>query len=198
MRTLWFGGSFNPIHSGHLICSRAVAETAGFDRVVLVPSGQPPHKAGDTSIADAEHRLAMCRIAVSGDPLFAVDDLELRRAGPSYTLETARQLRANGEQEISWLIGADMALSLPHWHKPLELLSQVNFILMARPGWSLDWDKLPPEYRHLAKNVVQAPQLDISSTHLRNRLGAGLSIQYLTPPGVVDYIRQNQLYVQTR
>src|SRR5215210_7294765 len=99
MRTLCFGGSFNPIHHGHLLCARAVAEREGFDRVELIPSAQPPHKAGTAfDMAPAEDRLAMCRLAIEGTKLFAVNDIELRRSGPSYTVDTARQLKAQGDE----------------------------------------------------------------------------------------------------
>ena len=197
MRQLWFGGSFNPIHSGHLICARAVAEAAGFDRVVLIPSAQPPHKAGDTSLASAHHRFAMCQAAIKGEGLFEVDDLELHRAGPSYTIDTVRQLRGRGHAQISWLIGADMARSLPRWHEPAALLAEVQFVLMARPGWSFDWATLPIEYQKLQANVIQAPELAISSTELRSRLVGGRSIRYLTPDSVIDYIHQHKLYTTT-
>jgi nicotinate-nucleotide adenylyltransferase len=197
MRQLWFGGSFNPIHFGHLICARNVAEIAGFDQVVLVPSRQPPHKHGDTMIAAAEHRLAMCQLAVAGDDFFEVDALELARPGPSYTIDTVRQLRARGVLQVSWLIGADMLNSLPRWHDPAGLLAEVRFVLMARPGWSFDWAGLPVEMQGLQANLVEAPQLDISSTGLRDRLRRGKSIRYLTPDAVVDYIQQHRLYRAT-
>ncbi len=136
----------------------------------------------------------MCRAAVQGDPFFAVDDIEMRRTGPSYTIHTIRQLKTVGLQKISWLIGADMAVHLPRWHESASLLAEVDFVLMARPGWSMDWSTLPEEYRHLQKNVIAGPLIDISSTMLRKRLAAGQSIRYLTPPGVVEYIDENALY----
>jgi nicotinate-nucleotide adenylyltransferase len=194
MRPLWFGGSFNPIHFGHLICARAVAETAGFDRVILVPNRQPPHKSGDMSLAGAEDRLEMCRLAIDDESLFEVDDLELNRPGPSYTIDTARQLRSRGWSEISWLVGADMAISLPGWHQSDQLLAEVNFILMARPGSLIDWNILPGQMQRFRSNVVATPQLDISSTALRDRLSRGKSIRYLTPDAVVDYIQRKKLY----
>jgi nicotinate-nucleotide adenylyltransferase len=194
MRQLVFGGTFNPIHHGHLACSRAVAEQLGFDRVLLVPSAKPPHKAASATLADSADRLAMTRLAVSGDPFFEVDDLELRRAGPSYTLDTARDLTSRGQGSVSWLIGADTLLNLPKWHRPADLLKEVNFVIMARPGWSLDWQTLPPEYRHLQANVVEAPLMSISSTDIRNRIAIGRSIRYLTPGSVCDYIFERNLY----
>ena len=194
MRQLWFGGSFNPIHFGHLICARSVAEAAGFDRVVLVPSHQPPHKSGITTVLNASHRLAMCQLAVAGDAFFDVDGIELDRPGPSYTIDTVRELRRRGCGEISWLIGADMASFLPNWRDPAALLAEVRFVLMARPGCPIDWSSMPVEMQKLQSSVVEAPKLDISSTGLRERLARGKSIRYLTPDAVVEYIWRHRLY----
>src|SRR5579864_6055283 len=121
MGTLYFGGSFNPIHYGHLICARAVAEASGSDRLVLIPTAQSPHKPGFGDAAPAIHRLQMCRLAVKEQPLFEVSDIELGRGGPSYTIDTAAELATRGEHPIRWLIGADMLLDLPHWHRAAEL-----------------------------------------------------------------------------
>lgn len=194
MATLWFGGSFNPIHNGHLICARAVAESAAFDKIVLVPSAQPPHKPGATDLASPRDRATMCHLATQDDPLFAVDDLELTRIGPSYTIDTVAELKKRGETEINWLIGADMLAILPKWHRPEELVQQANLILMARPGWSFDFDALPPPFRHLQQNVVQAPLIDISATDIRRRLHEGRSIRYLVPEAVEQFIRERNLY----
>lgn len=192
MRRLILGGSFNPIHHGHLLCSRTVAEQAGFDRIVLLPSGQPPHKPPDAMVAAAAHRAAMTQLAVQGDPLFEVDDLELARAGPSYTIDTVRTLAARGKAEIHWLIGADMLLFLPHWHRWAELLREVRFLVMARPGWTIDWTLLPRECQALQANVIPVPQVDISASDIRRRVLAGLPIEYLTPPAVCRYIHDHQ------
>jgi nicotinate-nucleotide adenylyltransferase len=136
----------------------------------------------------------MCRLAISGDDFFEVDDLEVNRPGSSYTIDTARILRAGGNSTISWLIGADMVNSLPTWHDPAALLEEVNFVLMARPGWIFDWSSLPVEMQSLQSQIVPAPQLQISSTVLRSRIAVGKSIRYLTPDAVIDYIRQHRLY----
>jgi nicotinate-nucleotide adenylyltransferase len=194
MAKLCFGGSFNPIHHGHLICARAVAEARGFERVVLVPSGQPPHKPDDPAIAKSVHRLEMCRLAISGDPLFEVDDLELARTGPSYTIDTVREYRRRGSEKVAWLIGADMLAILPQWHEPEALLAEAELLIMARPGWDFDWDRLPPSYQRLKSNMVEAPRLDISATDIRERVARELSIRYLTPAAVCDYIRAHALY----
>lgn len=194
MPALCFGGSFNPVHHGHLICARAAAEAIGLNRVLLIPSRQPPHKIVGTDLAAAEDRLAMCRLAVAGDPFFEVSDVELKRDGPSYTIDTVRQLKAVGWQEVHWLIGADMARILPQWHEPLPLLREAKLVLMARPGWSFDWDTLPTEYRSLRANVVTTPMLEISATAIRQRVRAGLPITYLSPEPVVRYIGDRGLY----
>jgi nicotinate-nucleotide adenylyltransferase len=194
MPALCFGGSFNPIHHGHLICARAAAEAMGLNRVLLIPSRQPPHKIVGTDLASPEDRLAMCRLAVAGDPFFEVSDIELNRDGPSYTIDTVRQLKASGWQEVHWLIGADMADILPQWHEPLALMREAKLVLMARPGWSLDWNALPPEYRSLQTNVVTAPLLEISATAIRQRVREGRPIAYFTPEPVVRYIVERGLY----
>src|SRR5207302_7769905 len=114
-------------------------EARGFEKLVLVPTYQPPHKLLGHEIAPPEHRLAMCRLAIQGATLFEVDDLELRRGGPSFTIDTVRALKHRGEPEVHWLIGADMAQIMPQSHKPDALLAEVKFVLMARPGWTMDW-----------------------------------------------------------
>jgi len=194
MAQLWFGGSFNPIHHAHLICARAVAETMGFEKVVLVPSSQPPHKPKNAAVAPAAHRLAMCRLAVEGDGLFTVDDLELQREGASYTIDTVRELRKQRYPEINWMIGADMLQILPVWHEPAALLAETRFIIVARPGWQIDWQTLPVPYRALQTRVVIAPLLEISATDIRKRVATGKSIDYLTPQKVVRYIGEVGLY----
>ena len=145
-------------------------------------------------MASAGHRLAMCRLAVQGDPLFEVDDLELTRSGPSYTIETARQLRRRGWNDVHWLIGADTVPLLPDWHEPDALLQEVTFVVMARPGHVLDWPMLPAYLQALANNVVAAPLIEISASDIRRRLAAGRPIRYLTPPPVEEYIARNGLY----
>lgn len=194
MNPLCVGGSFNPIHNAHLRCAVAAMTAKGFDRVVLIPSAQPPHKPGATDLAGAEDRLAMCRAAVAGDPRFAVDDLELCRSGPSYTIDTARELKRRGWPSVSWMIGADMLLSLPKWHQAEALIHEVNFVVVARPGWMLDWSQLPEAFRLLQANVVEAPLMDVSATEIRRRVKAGESIADLTPPAVVRYIADRGLY----
>jgi len=195
MHNLCFGGSFNPIHNGHLLCSQAVASVRDVTELLLIPSATSPHKVGHADMASADDRLAMCRLAVAGNPLFEVDDVEVRRAGPSYTIDTVRYLRtAKRWEHVNWLIGADQVAALPRWREPAALLREVNFVVMARPGWSFDWHALPPEFRMLQNNVVEAPLIDISATDIRRRVRAGEPIDHLVPPAVAGYIRERGLY----
>lgn len=197
MTKIFFGGSFNPVHIGHLVIARAIAEAKGFAKVVLVPSAQPPHKAETADLAGSQQRLKMCQIVATCDYLFNVADLELNRSGPSYTLETARLLK-EGEGEVAWLIGADMLQILPKWHRPMDLLQEVRFIIAQRPGYTIDWETLPPEFSVLRKDVVQAPLLEISATEIRRRVAEGKSIRYLVTPEVEQYIQEQGLYRTSR
>ena len=194
MRNLCFGGSFNPVHNGHLIVSRAAADAAGFDRVVLLPSAVPPHKLRQPDMADADDRLAMCRLAADATPGFDVDDLEMRRPGPSYTIDTARELKRRGWTSVNWLIGADQVPKLPAWREPEALLREVEFVVIARPGWSFDWESLPREYQFLRERVVQAPLVNISATDIRRRVAASEPIDDLVPPAVARYVERKGLY----
>jgi len=194
MRVLCFGGSFNPIHHGHLICARAAAEAGGFDRVVLIPTAQPPHKPNSSDLAPASDRLEMCRLAALGGDLFVVDDIETKTFGPNFTFDTAAQLKLRGWREVHWLIGGDMLMYLPKWHRVAELIHQVSLVVMARPGTALDWGSLPPDLRFLADHVVPTPLIDISASEIRRRVAAGLSIDYLCPPAVCEYIHRRGLY----
>jgi len=195
MKTLCLGGSFNPIHHGHLICARAVMEHAGYERVMLIPSAQPPHKSAHANLAPAQERLRMCQLVVQSSATFVVDEIELKRTGPSYTIDTMRELKASrGWSEVHWLIGADMLNYLPQWHRADELLREVHFVVMARPGFDFDWQGLPAGFQHLRERVVEAPRIDISSTQIRDRVRAGMSIDFLTPAPVVDHIQERHLY----
>jgi nicotinate-nucleotide adenylyltransferase len=194
MTKLFLGGSFNPIHLGHLICARAAAESIGAPSVVLIPTGVPPHKQSAKDIASPQDRLEMARRAIENIPRFEVDDREIRRPGPSYTIQTARELRQSGIDRVNWLIGADMLNTLPTWHEPAALLAEVHFIIMARPGSAMNWESLPPEYARLRDHVVQVPRIDISATEIRRRIKAGLPIDFLTPPGVCRYIEDRKLF----
>jgi nicotinate-nucleotide adenylyltransferase len=202
MPILHFGGSFNPIHKGHLEVAQAVARARQFDHVNLIVSADPPHKSRPTGsgqeLAASTDRLAMCRLATEADPLFSVDDIELHRTGPSYTLDTVRQLRRRDEisadEAVYWLIGGDSVSQLPRWHEAETLVREVEFVIAARPGFIFDWNALPPAFRQLRDHVVEAPLIDISATEIRRRVRMGKSLRGLVAPGVEVYIHAHQLY----
>lgn len=196
------GGSFDPIHFGHLISARSCAEQLGLDRIVLIPSAVPPHKRGVT-MTEGAHRLEMARRAIEGDELFDVSDVEFQRGGPSYTIDTVAEIRRRGiggPGELCWLIGADTLPELHTWHRAAELVQQVRMVTVVRPGWS------PPSRADLAKwageaaadrllkNCVTTPAIEISATGIRERVRAGKSIRYLVPELVRSYIDATGLY----
>ena len=197
-RVLHFGGSFNPVHKAHLQCCAAAARAAGFGTVVLVPTGQPLLKIPDYRLASAADRRAMLKRAIadqSGAPVFRVDPIELHRVGPSYTIDTVTELRARGEREVHWLIGADQLVNFHRWHRYQELLQLARFWVMARPGYAIDWPSLDPLVQGLADHVVTVPQMDISATEIRRRVAAGEPIDTLVPSEVRKYIEAHRLYI---
>lgn len=195
-----FGGTFDPVHHGHLIVARAVAEARGFERVTLIPANCPPHKA--PARASAADRLAMLRLAVQGDGLFEVSDLELGRAGPSYTLDTLQAVRGKmGKANLHWLIGMDSLADLPHWHRVEEVLGLARIVIAGRPGPEgesvLEGLAGKLAVSHLARlraGVVPTPLIDISSTDIRRRVCEGKSVGYLVPEAVARYIAERGLY----
>lgn len=200
-RVLFFGGTFDPVHNAHLAVSRAAADQLGARKVWLVPSAAPPHKV--TASASADHRLAMLELAIGGDELYGVCDVELHRDGKSYTIDTVGDLRERfADQELFWLIGADMLEYLPKWYQADRLVKLVRFAAAARPPVA----DLEPVLADLAEHfsadviaqlradVVETPLIDLSSTDIRQRVANGEPIDEMTPPAVADYIAANGLY----
>lgn len=198
---LLFGGSFDPIHVGHLIISRFVAEHLGVERVVLIPGAHPPHKVG-RGLAPAEDRLAMCRLAVGDDPQFEVSDWEAGRSGVTYTLHTVRHFREArlAGTRLYWLVGMDSLVELGTWYRVGELVELCTIVTAGRPGYeSPDLSGLagpltPGQIEELRRNIVESPLIDVSSTDIRERIGRGASIRYLVSEAVRGYIRQRGLY----
>lgn len=197
------GGTFDPVHNGHLIIARAVAETLGFEHVTLVPTASPPHK--QPASASAQQRLAMIRLAIEGDALFEVSSVELDRPGPSYTLDTLVHLRQQYGTDVPlyWIIGADMLEMLPKWHRSAELVELAQLVVAYRPPWTADLERtferlateLPPHrVQEIRRHLVITPQIEISSNDLRRRVREGRSIRYMVPPPVEQYIAQQGLY----
>jgi nicotinate-nucleotide adenylyltransferase len=195
------GGSFDPIHLGHLILAETARESLELDRVLFVPSRVPPHKRGKR-LAPPADRLRMVQLATEGHPPFEPTDVELRRDGPSYSIDTVRELRrASGETwDIHFLIGADTLPELPTWHRIAELAELCKFVPFARPGQSLD--DLAPLEAVLSEDQIAAiagrcqpmPLIGISSTAIRRRVREGRSIRYLVPEPVRRYILAGGLY----
>lgn len=186
-----FGGTFDPIHLGHLIVAEQARGQLGLDRVVFVPARVPPHKRGAS--AAAEHRFRMTCLAVEDNPGFTVSDLELRREGPSYTVDTLRALRAeeSGDARHYLLLGADSARDLEQWKDVDTLLEDSTVVVLGRPG--VEQDDLPPRVGTRA-TFLSTPLLGISSTEIRRLVREGGTVRYLVPVPVEDYIRSEGLY----
>lgn len=197
------GGTFDPIHYGHLRLAEEMADVLGLARVLFIPAGQPPHRAAPRTAA--RHRLAMVRAAVAGNPRFAVDEREVVSARPSYTVDTLTALRAElGEAPALWLLlGADAFLGLPGWHDWRRLFDLAHIAVAARPGAATALPGALPQplesevsKRQAAGSVLlrATPQLDISATAIRDILARGGSARYLLPDAVLGYIDEHQLY----
>jgi len=198
---LLFGGSFDPVHLGHLIVSANAAEQIGAARVVLIPSAHPPHKPGQT-LSPAAERLEMCRLAVADDPRFEVSDWEVHQPGPNYTLHTVRHFRQTlpADATLYWLIGMDSLAELATWYCVGELLEACALVTAGRPGFQrpdlalLAKSLSPAQIGELERHVLQTPLIDIGATDIRARVRAGRSIRHLVPEPVRQYILERGLY----
>ena len=196
-----FGGTFDPIHLGHTVVAQSAGEQIHADRVIFVPAKCSPLK-GFFPAASDEDRLAMIRLAIQSDPLFDVNDWELRHAAPSYTLDTVRHFQSlyGSETTLHWLIGADTINDLIHWYEIDELIDACNLTVMYRGGYEAPtfdryisvWSR--ERIEKLRANVVQTPSIDISSTEVRRRLRTGEDARGLLHPDVIDYIGRHNLY----
>ncbi|MDN4478374.1 nicotinate-nucleotide adenylyltransferase [Demequina lignilytica] len=181
------GGTFDPVHLGHLAAASEVCDRLGLDRVLLVPTAAQPFKV-DEPAAPSAHRLAMCELAASGDPRLGVSTVDLDRGGVTYTVDTLADLHAlHPDAELFFITGADALARLDEWKDADKLLESATFVGVTRPGHALDQSDRP----HI---LVEAPALAISSTDVRRRVRAGRTIRYLVPHGVADYIAANGLY----
>lgn len=189
MRIGLMGGTFDPIHMGHLVAAESARTGAGLDEVWLLPSNSPPHKDRATRFT-AEQRFAMAELAVRGTEGFRVCGIELELGGVSYTVGTVEALKLRyPEHSFSFIIGADMVEYLPKWHRIDEIASMVDFIGLGRPGFDLDRIELPAELS-VKVRIVEMPRLELSSTEIRRRLDSGESIRFLVPEAVSAYIEQ--------
>jgi len=199
-----FGGSFNPIHFGHLIAARAIAEYLDLERVILIPAAQPPHK-WSHQLAQAHHRLEMCRLAVAGEPRLEVSDTEFQQGGMNYSIRSVQEFRRTLAPDIRlyWIIGADTLPMLRHWHRLREMLELCRIITAARPGFEHpDLSGLletlsPEQVNRIRDGILPTPHIDISATEIRWRVREGKSIRYLVPEPVREYILDHDLYRKT-
>lgn len=191
------GGTFNPPHIGHLVCAHAACEQLGLDRVTLVPASVPPHKPVPDD-PGAQARLEMCELAVAGDSVLGTSDAELRRDGPSYTVDTLRGLRdAAPDDELTLIVGGDMAAAFGTWHDPEGILALARLAVVERHD--VDRDEIAARLAAVAgaegrHAFFDMPRIDISSSLLRDRVRVGRSIRYLVPDGVVALISERGYY----
>ncbi len=196
MRIGILGGTFNPPHLGHLVAAQEAYRELALDQVMLIPAGTPPHKPVDDE-PGAEHRLELCRLAIAGDDRFSVSDLELRRDGPSFTVDTLEQLRSQSPSDDLFLIlGGDIAAGLPRWHEPERVLELATVAIAKRRGTAKEavQEALAQLKGGERASFFQMPRIGISSTMVRRRVRAGQPIRYFVPDGVMHYIEANGLY----
>ncbi len=185
------GGTFDPIHYGHLVTAEEVRDYFDLEEVVFVPSARPPHKIGQ-EISDPEHRYLMAVLATVTNPYFRVSRVEIERPGPSYSIDTVRHFKSvwGEDTEIFFITGADAFAQISNWNNPAELLSLCTFVAASRPGYRL---RLEGSLQGKIK-VMEVSALAISSSEIRRRVKRGESIKYLLPEAVENYIYKNGLY----
>lgn len=199
------GGTFDPPHLGHLVLAECARAQFGAPSVLFLPAGDPYRKAG-RDVSSAPHRLAMTRLAVQDNPAFAVDDREVRRAGPSYTVDTLRELHAEGHSTIILALGTDAIADMPNWKEPERIVELATIAVAPKPptvpgyeapgavapaSWPASHAEVPGNWEY-----IQMPPLALSSTLIRERVAANLPIRYLVPAAVERYIRDLGLYAR--
>ena len=202
MRIGILGGTFNPIHNTHLAIAQAARDQLNLDRVIFIPAKTPPHKPVERALAPAEHRLRMVELAVAHLDAFEVSDLELKREGPSYTVDTLNALRRDlgPGTEIFFIVGTDQVMELPTWHRAQDVTKLCRLVPVERPGFPLkDIDALAANFSEdvvesLRANVLRLTPSDVSATTIRQRLAQGEDVTAFLPPEVLTYIRKHDLY----
>ena len=204
MRLGLFGGSFNPVHVGHLLLAECCREQCRLDQVRFVPAAVPPHKQG-LELAPSKARIEMLELAVGGHPSFAVSRFEADRGGVNYTVDTLAHFREQDpDGELFFLMGADMLDDLPNWRNAARVCELAVPVAVRRPGSrALDFQHLaeiaaPERVELIRSSQVEMPRMEISSTDIRRRVAAGLSIRYRTPRAVEKYIETHDLYLPER
>ncbi len=194
-----FGGTFDPIHIGHLLLAQEAAMHMALDRVYFVPAGQPPHKP-DQPITSIRHRLAMADIATQDNTRFAVSRLDANDQVPSYTVELIRRIHAPLQLSVQtyFLMGMDSLQDLVSWYQPDWLVDHCNLVALSRPTVQVDWSVLEQRFPHIQQRVtvLDMPGLDVSGMNVRDRLRTRHPIRYLVPPAVIQYIQEHALYTR--
>ncbi len=193
------GGTFDPIHNGHIIVAEETRVRLNLAEVLFVPAGQPWLKE-DSSILAAEHRVQMVRLAIANEPCFKLSTMEIDRPGPSYTVDTIAELKAQlgSGDELFFILGWDSLAQLPQWREPSRLIKMCHLVAVPRPGYSLpDLNSLEAIIPRLSRSLIllEKPEVDIDATGIRKRVAQGLSIRHLVPEPVDGYIRQHKLYL---
>ena len=192
-----FGGTFDPIHIGHLILAEEARHQLRLDQIVLAPAGDPPHKP-DSPISPLHHRLAMCRLAVADGNGISISLIDAERPGPHYTSDMLRLLRerAGAETQLFFLMGLDSLRDLPTWHEPEWLVHNCQLVALRRHDVKIEWDSLEAELPGVRERVIvlDMPELDIASSDLRERVRTGQPIRYQVPREVERYIGEQGLY----
>jgi len=193
-----FGGSFNPVHSGHLLLAEYIREEFKLDKIVFIPAKKPPHKV-DSDLATAQHRYNMVQIAISNNPFFEVSDTELNREGLSYTADTLVEMREeNPDKKFFFICGADSIINLSTWHNVNEIFKFADVIAAGRAEASdIEFQNMIQWYQEQYNAKIfcsGAPLIEISSTGVRNRIKEGKSIRYMVPEMVYNYIQLHRLY----
>lgn len=187
------GGTFDPIHNGHLVAASEVADIFDLEEVVFVPTGEPWQKA-DRKVSDAEDRYLMTVIATASNPRFHVSRVDIDRGGPTYTVDTLQDMAAlYPNDELFFITGADALASIMSWRDWEKMFDLAEFIGVTRPGYELTEDMLPEVHRGQT-HLIKIPAMAISSTDCRERASQGRPVWYLVPDGVVQYIAKNEMY----
>lgn len=188
-----FGGTFNPIHNGHLLTAEDVREKLNLDRVLFIPAANPPHKKNN-DLADACYRLEMVELAIRNNPCFSASDIEIKRGGVSYSIETIKTLKEIYQEgtRFFFIMGADSILEFMEWKEWESLLKLCNFVVAPRRGYEVGAGFKPA----LIKNVVflKTKMFDISSTEIREKIRNGESIRYFVPDVIAEYVKEHKLY----
>lgn len=191
------GGTFDPIHIGHLATAEAVRVEYGLQKVLFIPSANPPHKDSEL-VSNVMHRYMMAAMATCSNPYFVVSPLEMERTGPSYTIDTIRVLKAlYGTAELYFIAGSDVIQDLPKWERTADLLQMCYFVAATRPGCLHDIENIKAYFGELGQaklHRLNTPELEISSTEIRRRVRMGESIKYIVPENVENYIYKEGLY----